>query len=88
MLSLMSSEAGLNKIFQRQNLDSLNYDLLEWRNNLFEWADFNVWDVIDKPMKPSIAALQYVCKSTITSKVAQANYVQSSMQQRSHRPEL
>lgn len=60
MLSLMSSESDQNVKPRRPNLDSLNYSLLEWRRSLSEWADFKIWDMIDQPLKPSIAAIQYV----------------------------
>jgi hypothetical protein len=59
MLSLLSSTSNhVDVILQRQNLDSLNYELMQWRKGLPEWADFTVWDAIDTPLKPNIAALQ------------------------------
>lgn len=61
MLSLMSStSAQIDVLLQKKNLDSLNYDLLQWRKGLPAWADFTVWDTIDSPLKPNIAALQFV----------------------------
>lgn len=61
MLGIMSSASNrIDILSQRQNLDSLNYELMQWRKGLADWADFTVWDVIDKPLKPNIAALQYV----------------------------
>lgn len=61
LLSLLSSASSQNhSSLRRQDLESLNYDLLKWRTELAERAEFMVWDAIDKPLKPSLASLQYV----------------------------
>lgn len=61
ILSLMSSESDLlTSNAQRLPFDSLNQSLLDWRKNLPDWADFKMWDTIDQPLKPSIAAIQSV----------------------------
>lgn len=43
---------------RRQALDRLNVDLAAWKSELPGWADFNTWEFIDEPLKPSTAALQ------------------------------
>lgn len=48
-----------NDICRRHTLDGLNLELCAWKEQLPPWADFNRWDSITQPLKPSLAALQY-----------------------------
>ncbi|KAF2015199.1 hypothetical protein BU24DRAFT_461459 [Aaosphaeria arxii CBS 175.79] len=64
LLSLMSSESDRITSPQLLNLDSLNHDLLEWRKNLPNWADFKIWDTSDEPLKPNIAAIHLLYNAT------------------------
>ncbi|KAI9167988.1 transcriptional regulatory protein [Paramyrothecium foliicola] len=63
MLSLMSSDPRLHHRLHQHNINSLNLELMEWRKSLPDWADFSIWDVIDKPLKPSITALHLLYNS-------------------------
>lgn len=61
MLStVFTSRSDISNISRRQDLDNLNIELCGWRAQLADWADFNKWDAIGCPLKPSLAALQYV----------------------------
>lgn len=59
LYSLFTSQSALNSISHRQTLDNLNIELCAWKAQLPPWADFNKWDPIAHPLKPSLAALQY-----------------------------
>ena len=60
MLStLFNSQSEFDGIARRDTLDSLNIELCRWKAELPAWLDFNKWDPIACPMKPSLAALQY-----------------------------
>jgi hypothetical protein len=74
MLSLMSSESDQSMGSHRPYLDSLNCNLLEWRRGLSDWADYKMWDTADQPLKPSIAAIQYVHKERRNLSMVETNF--------------
>jgi hypothetical protein len=66
ILSVMSSASMANMSLRRRSINNLNLELIQWKKGLSDWADFDVWDMIDKPLKPSIAGLQYVIRKLIS----------------------